>query len=61
MNTFLVVNVENPEHIRIRGIRSWVSLVATIHQGEFYGILDEENRLILTMSLGNPLKTIRDK
>jgi len=44
MNTFLVVDVVIPEHVRVRDVRHRVSLVTAIDTRELDGISDEEDR-----------------
>lgn len=44
MNTFLVIDVVVPEHVRIRDIRHRMSLVTSVDTREFDGISDEKDR-----------------
>jgi len=44
MDTFLVVDVVIPEHIRIRDVRHRMSLVTAVDARKFDGISDKEDR-----------------
>ena len=45
MNTFLIIDVKVPEHVRIRRVCAWMSLVASIHGRKFDGVSNKEDRL----------------
>jgi hypothetical protein len=44
MNTFLVVDVVVPEHVRVRNVGHRMSLVTAVDTGELDRISDEEDR-----------------
>ena len=44
MDTFLVVDVVVPEHVRVRDVCHRMSLVTAVDAGELDGVSDEEDR-----------------